>query len=142
MSDAVAVCGPGPAGEFTKPDFLTLLTGTAAAVGTVASAWPRIGSMNPAQDVPPARRLNPPPDSARMQPNHAQWLVPGSIFTHLDCVPPGHRPADPRGERGGWFRPCHGSQYETFGRVRQGLVPANPAVPDHAFDADSKIKIG
>ena len=48
----------------------------------------------------------------------------------------------PRGEWGGWFCPCHGSQYDTSGRVRHGPAPANLTVPPYAFESDSKIKIG
>ena len=54
----------------------------------------------------------------------------------------GNKPTDMRGDGGGWFRPCHGSQYDTSGRVRHGPAPVSLAVPGYAFDTDSKITIG
>ena len=51
-------------------------------------------------------------------------------------------PARPEGEFGGWFCPCHGSQYDTSGRIRQGPAPLNLAIPPYAFASDTKIKIG
>ena len=95
-----------------------------------------------AQDVPMAQLIDPQPDSARTRPNHEQWIVVIGICTHLGCVPLGNKPTDLRGDWGGWFCPCHGSQYDTSGRVRHGPAPLNLAVPGHAFDTDSKIKIG
>ena len=56
------------------------------------------------------------------------------ICTHLGCMPLGNKPTDPRGEWGGWFCPCHGSQYDTSGRVRHGPAPANLALPPYVFD--------
>ena len=58
-------------------------------------------------------------DAERTKAGHEQWLVVIGICTHLGCVPLGNKPTDPRGEYGGWFCPCHGSQYDTAGRVRQ-----------------------
>lgn len=95
-----------------------------------------------AEDVPLAQLIDPQADSARVKPDHAQWIVLVGIRTHLGCVPLGNKPTDPRGEWGGWFCPCHGSQYDTSGRVRHGPAPANLALPPYAFDSDSKIKIG
>ena len=54
-----------------------------------------------------------------------EWLVMVGICTHLGCVPLGQKPSDPRGDCGGWFCPCHGSQYDTSGRIRKGPAPAN-----------------
>jgi ubiquinol-cytochrome c reductase iron-sulfur subunit len=58
------------------------------------------------------------------------------VCTHLGCVPLGQQ-----GDYGGWFCPCHGSQYDTSGRIRKGPAPANLAVPPYAFQ-DSIVKIG
>ena len=95
-----------------------------------------------AQDVPMAQLIDPQADAARVKPDHAQWIVLIGICTHLGCVPLGNKSTDPRGDWGGWFCPCHGSQYDTSGRVRHGPAPLNLAVPGYAFDTDSKIKIG
>ncbi|MBV9537691.1 MAG: ubiquinol-cytochrome c reductase iron-sulfur subunit [Acidisphaera sp.] len=95
-----------------------------------------------AEDVPLNQLIDPQADSARVKAGHDQWLVVVGICTHLGCIPLGNKPTDPRGDWGGWFCPCHGSQYDTSGRVRHGPAPANLAVPDYAFETDTKIKIG
>ena len=95
-----------------------------------------------AEDVPLAQLIEPQPDQARVKAGHDQWIVLIGICTHLGCVPLGNKPTDPRGDWGGWFCPCHGSQYDTSGRVRHGPAPANLALPPYAFESDTKIKIG
>ena len=65
------------------------------------------------------------------------WLVMVGVCTHLGCVPLGQQ-----GEFGGWFCPCHGSHYDTAGRIRKGPAPENLAVPVFSFISDTKIKIG
>jgi ubiquinol-cytochrome c reductase iron-sulfur subunit len=95
-----------------------------------------------AQTVPLGQLIEPQPDYARVKPGHDQWIVLIGICTHLGCVPLGNKPSDPRGEWGGWFCPCHGSQYDTSGRVRHGPAPANLALPPYAFESDTKIKVG
>ncbi len=81
-------------------------------------------------------------DAERTKAGHEKWLVVIGICTHLGCIPLGNKPTDQRGEYGGWFCPCHGSQYDTSGRVRHGPAPANLALPPYAFETDTKIKIG
>jgi ubiquinol-cytochrome c reductase iron-sulfur subunit len=95
-----------------------------------------------AQDVQLSQLIEPQADSARVKAGHDQWIVLIGICTHLGCVPLGNKPTDPRGDWGGWFCPCHGSQYDTSGRVRHGPAPANLALPPYAFESDTKIKIG
>lgn len=95
-----------------------------------------------AEDVKLSELIEPQPDSARVKPGHAQWIVVIGICTHLGCIPLGNKSTDPRGDWGGWFCPCHGSQYDTSGRVRHGPAPANLDLPPYAFESDSKIKIG
>ncbi len=95
-----------------------------------------------AEDVKLSELIDPQPDSARVKAGHDQWLVVIGICTHLGCIPLGNKPTDPRGEWGGWFCPCHGSQYDTSGRVRHGPAPLNLNVPPYAFETDTKIKIG
>lgn len=95
-----------------------------------------------AQDVQPSQMLQPEPDSARVKKGHEEWLVVMGNCTHLGCVPLGNKPSDPRGDFGGWACPCHGSQFDTSGRVRKGPAPANLPVPQYAFIGPTKIKIG
>ncbi len=84
---------------------------------------------------------DPQADSDRVQ--KPEWLVLVGICTHLGCVPvfdgkvSGHL-----GEFGGWFCPCHGSQYDTSGRIRKGPAPLNMPVPKYTFLKDTLIKIG
>ncbi len=95
-----------------------------------------------AEDVKMSELIDPVPDKDRVKAGHDKWLVVIGICTHLGCVPLGNKPTEPRGEWGGWFCPCHGSQYDTSGRVRHGPAPANLVVPTYAFDTDTKITIG
>ena len=92
--------------------------------------------------VPLNQLIEPATDQSRIKPGHAQWIILIGICTHLGCVPLGNKPTDPRGEWGGWFCPCHGSQYDVSGRVRHGPAPANLNLPPYAFETDTKIKIG
>jgi len=95
-----------------------------------------------AENTPLSDLIEPQADSARVKPGHAQWIILIGICTHLGCVPLGNKPSDPRGEWGGWFCPCHGSQYDVSGRVRHGPAPLNLFLPPYAFTSDSKIKVG
>jgi ubiquinol-cytochrome c reductase iron-sulfur subunit len=79
-------------------------------------------------------------DSNRVQDN--KWLVVLGVCTHLGCVPLGQKTTDVKGDFGGWFCPCHGSHYDTSGRIRKGPAPKNLPVPPYVFLSESKIKIG
>lgn len=81
-------------------------------------------------------------DDARVKDGKSQWLILIGICTHLGCIPLGQKPGEPRGDFGGWFCPCHGSHYDTSGRVRKGPAPLNLAVPKYVFTSDTKILIG
>jgi len=187
MADSAAsVAHHGHAADVTKRDFLKLVAGAGAGIGSAAIAWTMIDYMNPskdvlalssveidlapiaagsgitvlwqgkpifirhrtdkeikeAQDTPLSQLTEPQADSARVKDGHAQWIVLIGICTHLGCVPLGNKPTDPRGDWGGWFCPCHGSQYDTSGRVRHGPAPANLPLPPYAFESDTKVKIG
>lgn len=72
----------------------------------------------------------------------SQWLVMVGICTHLGCIPTGQKETEAKGEYNGWFCPCHGSEYDTSGRIRKGPAPLNLAVPPYAFTSDTAIKIG
>ena len=93
-----------------------------------------------AQDVELSKLVDPEPDSARVQ--KPEWLVIVGVCTHLGCIPLGQKSGETRGPFGGWFCPCHGSAYDTSGRIRQGPAPKNLVVPPYQFTADTTIKIG
>ena len=93
-----------------------------------------------AQEVDVSRLPDPQKDSDRSK--KPEWLVQIGICTHLGCIPLGQKPGDDRGSFGGWFCPCHGSVYDTSGRIRQGPAPQNLIVPPYEFTSDTAIKIG
>ena len=91
-----------------------------------------------AQSVDMAELPDPQPDADRVKQGKEQWLVMVGVCTHLGCVPLGNRSGDYKG----WFCPCHGSHYDTSGRIRKGPAPTNLVVPPYAFLSDNRIKIG
>ena len=77
------------------------------------------------------------PEKDEDRAKNPEWLVMLGICTHLGCVPL----AD-KGEYKGWFCPCHGSHYDTSGRIRKGPAPVNMEVPKYEFVDNNTIKIG
>ncbi|MER9423947.1 ubiquinol-cytochrome c reductase iron-sulfur subunit [Mesorhizobium sp. M0317] len=91
---------------------------------------------------PLARNANLPADAPatnanRTTPGKEAWIVMVQVCTHLGCIP-----FEQEGDVGGWLCPCHGSQYDTPGRIRKGPAPENMAVPVFQFISDTKIRIG
>ncbi|MEP4196157.1 MAG: ubiquinol-cytochrome c reductase iron-sulfur subunit [Aliishimia sp.] len=76
-------------------------------------------------------------DSNRAMDESGEWLVMIGVCTHLGCVPLGDA-----GDFGGWFCPCHGSHYDTSGRIRKGPAPENLPVPVAVFEDESTLKLG
>jgi ubiquinol-cytochrome c reductase iron-sulfur subunit len=168
----------------TRRDFLYLMAGAVAGVGTVAVAWPLIDSMNPSADVvalatievdlapiQPGQRVTvvwqgkpvfvdhrteeqiaaardvdlaelPHPETDEERVQKPEWLVMVGVCTHLGCVPKGQKSGDPLGEYGGWLCVCHGSMYDTSGRIRKGPAPENLPIPPYEFVEDTTIRIG
>lgn len=93
-----------------------------------------------AKDVKVATLKDPESDADRVQ--KPEWLVMIGICTHLGCLPKGQTSSEPKGEFNGWFCPCHGSHYDTSGRIRKGPAPTNLVVPPYKFVNDSSILIG
>jgi ubiquinol-cytochrome c reductase iron-sulfur subunit len=95
------------------------------------------------KEIDAARAVNvkslpdPQTDQDRVKKDHDQWLVLIGICTHLGCIPLSHQ-----GAYDGFFCPCHGSIYDTSGRIRQGPAPANLPLPPYFFLSDAKIRIG
>ncbi len=83
---------------------------------------------------------DPESDGARVQ--RDEWLVVVGVCTHLGCIPTGQKPGDLRGQWDGWFCTCHGSHYDTSGRIRKGPAPKNLVVPTYAFLNDMTLGIG
>ncbi|MDB5598697.1 MAG: ubiquinol-cytochrome reductase [Xanthobacteraceae bacterium] len=137
-----------------NPDASTIAAGAAIEVDLTPIAegqvikvfWrgkPIFVSHRTKKEIDEARSVNvatlpdPQSDQARVKPGKDQWLVLIGICTHLGCIPIAHQ-----GDYDGFFCPCHGSQYDTSGRIRRGPAPANLPLPPYDFVSDSKIKIG
>ncbi len=91
---------------------------------------------------PAARNANLPASTEATDENRAaagkeNILVMVGVCTHLGCIPLGQQ-----GDYGGWFCPCHGSHYDTAGRIRKGPAPENMAVPAFTFVSDTRVRIG
>lgn len=91
-----------------------------------------------ARDVKMDELRDPQKDEMRVKEGKEQWLVMVGVCTHLGCVPLGNRSGDYQG----WFCPCHGSHYDTSGRIRKGPAPINLLVPEYTFLSDNRIRIG
>ena len=77
------------------------------------------------------------PEKDEDRAKNPEWLVMVGICTHLGCVPLGDK-----GDYNGWFCPCHGSHYDTSGRIRKGPAPVNMEIPKYEFVNSNIIKIG
>ncbi len=93
-----------------------------------------------AQSVQLSDLKDPQTDDERV--TNPQFLVMLGVCTHLGCVPLGQKSGDVKGEYDGWFCPCHGSHYDSSGRIRKGPAPLNLEIPPYQFASDAVIKIG
>ncbi len=93
-----------------------------------------------AQSVQLSDLKDPQTDDERV--TNPQFLVMIGVCTHLGCVPLGQKTGDVKGEYDGWFCPCHGSHYDSSGRIRKGPAPLNLEIPPYQFASDAVIKIG
>ena len=90
-----------------------------------------------AKAVPLSDLKDPETDEQRTKVGHEQWLIMIANCTHLGCIPVGES-----GEYDGWFCPCHGSVYDTAGRIRSGPAPKNLVLPPYEFVSDTLVQIG
>ena len=90
-----------------------------------------------AKAVPLADLKDPETDEQRTKEGHEQWLIMIANCTHLGCVPVGDS-----GDFDGWFCPCHGSHYDSAGRIRKGPAPKNLVLPPYEFLSDTLVQIG
>ena len=79
----------------------------------------------------------PDPEKDEDRAKNPEWLVMLGVCTHLGCVP-----LNDKGDYNGWFCPCHGSHYDTSGRIRKGPAPTNMSIPNYEFLENNIIKIG
>ena len=90
-----------------------------------------------ARSVPLSALKDPERDEDRVSAGHEQWLIMIASCTHLGCIPVGES-----GEFGGWFCPCHGSQFDTSGRIRKGPAPTNLVVMPYEWISETLVRIG
>ena len=107
-----------------------------------------------AEEIAEAEAVNiadlpdPQTDNERIRPNakgeiDPKFLVMVGVCTHFGCVPTSEQGVvDPQGDYGGWYCPCHGSHYDTSGRIRFGPAPKNLEIPPYEFVSDTVIKVG
>ena len=96
--------------------------------------------INRADEVLLSELRDPQTDADRAE--KPEFLVLLGVCTHLGCVPLGQKVGEVKGEYDGWFCPCHGSHYDTSGRIRKGPAPTNLEIPPYSFVSDQVIKIG
>jgi len=95
-----------------------------------------------ADAVPTSSLRDPQTLAERTKEGHKNWLITLGVCTHLGCVPLGAGEGENRGPFGGYFCPCHGSAYDTAGRIRQGPAPKNLQVPPYEFLSDTTVRVG
>ncbi|OAN66972.1 ubiquinol-cytochrome c reductase iron-sulfur subunit [Sphingomonas sp. TDK1] len=95
-----------------------------------------------ADAVPVSSLRDPQTLDQRTKEGHKNWLITLGVCTHLGCVPLGAGEGENRGPFGGYFCPCHGSAYDTAGRIRQGPAPKNLEVPKYNFTSDTVVVVG
>ena len=95
-----------------------------------------------ANAVPISELRDPQTLAQRTKPGKQNWLITLGVCTHLGCVPLGAGEGENRGPFGGYFCPCHGSAYDTAGRIRSGPAPLNLAVPEYQFTSPTSVQIG
>ena len=96
-----------------------------------------------AADAVPVSSLRDPQSlKDRTKEGHGNWLITLGVCTHLGCVPLGAGEGENRGPFGGYFCPCHGSAYDTAGRIRQGPAPKNLEVPNYEFTSPTVVVVG
>jgi len=117
----------------------------------IKTAWRKqpvfVRNLTPAEiaaaNAVPLRDLRDPQTlEERTKPGKTTWLITLGVCTHLGCVPLGTGEGENRGDYGGYFCPCHGSHYDTAGRVRKGPAPKNLVVPPYEFISDTLVQIG
>ena len=95
-----------------------------------------------AKAVPLSDLRDPQTLEQRTQAGHENWLITMGVCTHLGCIPLGIHEGENRGKYGGYFCPCHGSEYDTAARIRKGPAPRNLQVPEYTFTSDTAIQVG
>ena len=146
-----------------RRNFLQISTTSMAIIGTGLAIWPFIDSMNPSADVLAVGMKEVNLDGIKKGTSltvkwrgkpvfikhrtdkeiiYPEWLVVVGVCTHLGCIPSGQKKNDVKGDFNGWFCPCHGSHYDSSGRVRKGPAPKKLQVPKYILINKNRIKIG
>jgi ubiquinol-cytochrome c reductase iron-sulfur subunit len=93
-------------------------------------------------DAVPVSTLRDPETLEQRTRGKKNWLITLGVCTHLGCVPLGAGEGEERGPFGGYFCPCHGSQYDTAARIRKGPAPKNLFVPEYKFTSATTVTVG
>jgi len=163
MSETHIADAHGETIDDDKRDFIFIATGAAAAAGAASLGWPLVAQMGKAADTLAAGSIeinlanvaegqqlkmlasdcpDPQADADRLvaKPDGTvdpRFLVMVGVCTHFGCIPVGEA-----GDFDGWYCPCHGSHYDTSGRIRKGPAPKNMTIPDYTYISDTVIKVG
>jgi len=154
MSDIPANHADNELEDGSKRDFIFLATGTTAAAGAAALAWPLVAQMGKAADTLAAGSIEIDLSKVaegqqlkmlwRGKPVFVRHRTAAEIKEAVEtdiCVPVGEQ-GKKDSEFGGWYCPCHGSHYDTSGRIRKGPAPKNLEVPTYTFISENVIKVG
>jgi len=95
-----------------------------------------------AKAVPQSELRDPETLEQRTKAGHENWLITLGVCTHLGCIPLGIHEGENKGQFGGYFCPCHGSQYDTAARIRKGPAPKNLFVPPYTFTSPTAVTVG
>jgi len=121
-----------------KPVFIRRRTPEEIEAGRAVDLDDLIDPVDYVKENPNKSTAVPALDENRTMDEAGEWLVMIGVCTHLGCVPIG----DEAGDFGGWFCPCHGSHYDTAGRIRKGPAPRNLDIPRASWVDDTTIKLG
>ena len=125
-----------------KPVFIWRRSPEAIAAARATLLSDLVDPVDYTKENPNHARDMPALDENRTADEAGEWLIVIGVCTHLGCIPLGQADSDPLGDWNGWFCPCHGSHYDTSGRIRKGPAPRNLDIPPYTLTDDLRLTIG